>query len=105
MPTAFAGSWSGQVRQPPTDVYRVRVTLTAGADSGTIRYSTVDFRCSGALDVTTVTATKVTLNQGSIQGQPKCEPGAVTITLSGTRKIRFRFTSSGLVARGTLDRS
>ncbi len=104
-PTAFAGSWSGQVRQPPVDTYSVRVTLTAGTSSGTVSYSGADFSCSGALDVLTASTTELTLNQGSIAGQPKCETGQVTITLTGTGSIRFRFTSSGPVASGTLNRS
>jgi hypothetical protein len=102
-PAAFAGSWSGQVRQQPADTYNVRVTFTAGARSGTVRYVGTGFSCSGALDLVSATATELTLNQGIIHG--KCLNGQVTITRAGTGAIGFRFTSSGPVAAsGTLNR-
>jgi hypothetical protein len=101
-PAAFAGSWAGQVRQQPVDTYDVRVTFTAGARSGTVRYVGTGFSCSGALDLVSATATELTLNQGIIHG--KCLNGQVTITRAGTGAIGFRFTSSGPVASGTLNR-
>ena len=101
-PAAFAGSWSGRVKQLPTDTYNVRVTLTAGKSSGSIRYSGVGFSCSGMLDLVNETATELTLNQGITHG--KCDNGQVTITQAGTDAIGFRFTSSGPTASGTLDR-
>jgi eukaryotic-like serine/threonine-protein kinase len=104
-PAAFAGSWSGQVRQPPTDTYSVSVTLKAGATSGTVSYSGTDFSCSGALDLTAATTTRLTLSQGILQGQSKCENGQVTIALTGTDTVWFRFRSTGPIASGTLDRS
>src|SRR5262249_15780948 len=54
-PAAFTGSWSGLVRQPPTDKYNVRVTLKAGQTHGTVRYSGTDFSCSGVLQLVSVT--------------------------------------------------
>ena len=101
-PAAFAGTWSGQVKQQPTDTYNVRVTLKADAKTGSIRYTGVGFSCSGLLALVNVTATELTMNQGITQG--KCENGQVTITQAGTDAIGFRFTSSGPVAAGTLDR-
>jgi hypothetical protein len=104
-PADFAGSWSGQVRQPPTDTYSVRMTLTSGSSSGTISYSGAAFSCSGTLNVLAAETAKLTLNQGSIPGQTKCATGQVTITVSGTNSVYFRFISSGPVASGTLNRS
>ncbi|HEY2075138.1 MAG TPA: hypothetical protein VGH53_02275 [Streptosporangiaceae bacterium] len=101
-PAAFAGSWSGQVRQQSADNYSVRLTFTAGARSGTIRYVGTGFSCSGALALVSATDTELTLNQGIIHG--KCLNGQVTITRAGTGAIGFRFTSSGPVASGTLNR-
>ncbi|HUB40099.1 MAG TPA: hypothetical protein VMA72_14710 [Streptosporangiaceae bacterium] len=101
-PAAFAGSWSGQVRQQPADTYTVRVTLKANARAGTIRYAGTGFSCSGALDLVSATTTELTLNQGITQG--KCLNGQVTITRAGTDSIGFRFTSSGPIAAGTLNR-
>jgi hypothetical protein len=101
-PATFAGSWSGQVRQQPADTYTVRVTLRAGTKAGTIRYAGTGFSCSGALDLVTATATELTMNQGITQG--KCLNGQVTITRAGAGAIGFRFTSSGPVASGTLNR-
>lgn len=105
MPAAFAGSWSGLVRQPPTDTYRVRVTLTAGTSAGTVSYTGAGFSCSGTLAVLTAAPARLTLSQGIIQGQSNCENGTVTITRTGTNTIRFRFGSSGPTAAGTLRRS
>jgi hypothetical protein len=104
-PAAFAGSWSGQVKQPPTDTYNVSVVLKAGATSGTISYSGTDFSCSGALNLTTATTKRLALSQGILEGQSKCENGQVTIALTGTDTVWFRFRSAGPVASGTLTRS
>lgn len=103
-PAAFAGSWTGVVRQPPSDTYHVSVGFTSGATSGTISYSGTSFRCSGELNLVTATPTVLTLSQGIIHGQSKCENGQVTITLTSTHTIRFRFRSSGPGASGTLNR-
>lgn len=104
-PTDFAGSWSGLVTQPPTDAYNVSVTLKAGKASGTVSYTGTAFRCSGTLQVITAAPAKLTLSQGILQGQSKCEDGTVVITRTGTNTIRFRFGSTGLVASGALHRS
>jgi eukaryotic-like serine/threonine-protein kinase len=103
-PAAFAGSWSGRVRQPPNDTYHVGVGLTSGGTSGTISYSGTSFSCSGALNVTSATSTVLTLSQVIIHGRSQCENGQVTITLARTNVIRFSFRSSGPVASGTLSR-
>jgi hypothetical protein len=105
-PTVFDGAWSGIVTQPPTDTYRVSVTFTAGKAAGTISYTSTDFSCSGALTLTKTTTrpSMLTLSQGIIQGQSKCENGTVTITLSATNKIWFSFHSNGPIASGTLVR-
>ena len=103
-PAAFAGSWSGRVRQPPTDTYHVSIGLTGGATSGTISYSGTSFSCSGALNVTNATPTVLTLSQVIIHGRSQCENGHVTITLTGTNAIRFSFHSGGPMASGTLSR-
>jgi hypothetical protein len=102
-PVDFAGSWSGQVKQPPTDTYNVRVTLRAGAASGTVSYTGSDFRCSGTLQVLTASAQKLTFSQGITAGQ--CENGTVTFTRTGSSSVWFRFRSSGPIASGTLDRT
>jgi eukaryotic-like serine/threonine-protein kinase len=104
-PAAFAGSWTGLVRQPPADTYHVSVGFTAGATSGTISYSGTDFSCSGALSLVTATPTRLTLSQGIVRGQSKCANGHVAITLTGPNTIHFSFRSSGPVASGTLGRS
>jgi serine/threonine protein kinase len=104
-PAAFTGSWTGQVRQPPTDTYNVSVSFAAGAASGTISYSGTDFSCSGALNLTAATPTRLTLSQGIIQGQSNCENGQVTITLMSAGSIYFSFHSDGPIAAGTLSRT
>jgi hypothetical protein len=105
-PTVFDGAWSGIVTQPPTDTYRVSVRFAAGTTAGTISYTGTDFSCSGALTPTKITTrpSMLTLSQGIIQGQSKCENGTVTITLTATNKIWFSFHSNGPIASGTLVR-
>jgi len=100
-PVAFAGSWTGLVTQGTDTTYDVRVTLTAGANSGTIRYSGAAFSCSGDLDLVSATTAELTLNQGITHG--KCANGKVTLTQAATDAIGFRF-SGDPVATGTLDR-
>jgi hypothetical protein len=105
-PAAFAGSWTGRVRQASIDTYHVTVDFTSGATSGTISYSGASFSCSGALNLTTATSTVLTLSQGIIHGQSKCENGSVTITLTSTNTVRFNFRKDGGPgASGTLNRS
>jgi eukaryotic-like serine/threonine-protein kinase len=103
-PAAFAGAWSGVVRQPPTDTYYVNVTLSTGTATGTVSYAGAGFSCSGALTLTQVNSRQLTLDQGIIQGQSNCENGQVTVTLTRPGKIMFSFRSSGPVAAGTLIR-
>jgi len=100
-PVAFAGSWSGPVTQGTDTTYNVRVALTAGANSGTIRYSGADFSCSGDLELVSETTAELTLNQGITQG--KCANGKVTLTQAAKDAIGFRF-SGNPVATGTLNR-
>jgi len=102
IPHAFAGSWTGVVRQLPVGTYHVTVGLASRATSGTISY-TGSATCSGALNVVTATQTVLTLNQAITKG--KCENGQVTITLTRTNTIQFSFQSgAGPVASGTLSR-
>jgi hypothetical protein len=105
-PAAFVGSWVGLVRQSDIDTYHVSIGFTSGATSGTISYSATSFTCSGALNLVTATPTVLTLSQGIIHGQSKCENGSVTITLTSTDSVRFNFRNDGgPVAQGTLSRS
>ncbi|HKD88347.1 MAG TPA: hypothetical protein VKB62_07445 [Streptosporangiaceae bacterium] len=104
-PAAFAGSWSGQVRQPPTDTYNVTVSLTAGTRSGKINYLGTGFSCSGELELSSATATELTLIQGITHG--KCSNGTVTITRAEKNAVGFRFITSssrGPAAAGNLNR-
>jgi hypothetical protein len=96
--------WTGKVRQLPMNTYHVSVRLTSGASSGTISYSATSFNCSGALNLVTATRTVLTMTQGIIQGQSKCENGPVTIKLTSANTIYFSFRSSP-TASGTLTRS
>jgi hypothetical protein len=104
IPAAFAGTWSGQVTQPPTDTYNVTVTFAAGQQAGTISYTGADFTCSGDLNLTAVSGTKMTMSQGIIVGQKTCGNGTVSITMSGPTSVFFDFQSNA-VASGTLTRT
>ena len=74
-PAAFAGSWFGQVKQPPTDTYNVSVTLVSGAAAGTVSYSGTDFSCSGVLNLTQTSSRKLMMSQAS----SKVSPAAITV--------------------------
>jgi eukaryotic-like serine/threonine-protein kinase len=102
-PAAFAGFWSGQVKQPKTDAYNVSVTLARGANSGTVSYSGADFSCSGAVSLTQTTRRRLRMSQRISHGS--CADGHVTIWLTSSDTIWFSFTSNGPTARGTLTRS
>jgi len=101
-PAAFAGSWAGLVRQPPTDTYDVTVTLATGTTSGTVSYSGTNFSCSGTLTLTAATASELSLSQGIVHGQSDCENGRVTIRLSSAGSVWFSFRSDGPTAAGRL---
>jgi hypothetical protein len=103
-PAAFDGSWSGLVRQPPSDTYHVGVTLAAGMTAGTIRYSGPGFTCSGVLTLTRASSRELTMRQG-ITGRSSCEDGEVTIKLAAPNKITISFRSTGPIASGSLARS
>jgi len=104
IPAAFAGSWSGQVRQPPTDTYAVIVTLSTAASAGTVSYSATGLRCSGALRLTQTAPRQLIMSQHILKGS--CENGHVTITLAKSGSILFNFHSNGtVVASGRLRRA
>jgi serine/threonine protein kinase len=100
-PTAFGGTWSGQVTQAAVS-YSVTVTLASGQSSGTIAYTGADFNCSGNLSLTSATATTMTMSQGIVVGQKTCSDGTVTVSLSGADAIVFDFQDN--TATGTLTR-
>ena len=103
IPHAFAGTWSGVVRQPPTDTYHVTVSLKAGAAQGMVTYSGIGFGCSGILSLRRATAAKLTMGQTVTTGT--CENGNVTMSAGGADVISFSFRSAGPVASGKLTRS
>ncbi len=103
IPPAFAGTWSGVVRQPPTDTYHVTVSFKAGAAQGMVTYSGIGFGCSGILSLRHATTTKLIMGQTVTTGT--CENGNVTISAAGAGIVSFSFRSAGPVASGKLTRS
>ncbi len=103
IPPAFSGTWSGVVRQPPTDTYHVSVGLKAGSAQGTVSYSGIAFGCSGNLSLLHAAATKLTMSQTITTGG--CVNGNVTISLTGADAVLFSFRSAGPIASGKLTRS
>lgn len=102
-PAAFAGSWKGRATQPPDDTYTVSISLTADTTGGSISYSGTA-TCSGALALTQASPSKLVMTQSISSGG--CGGGSVTITLTGSRTVRFSFTNASKVtATGTLTRS
>ena len=103
IPHVFAGTWSGLVRQPPSDTYHVTVSLKAGAAQGMVTYSGVGFGCSGILSLRHATTTKLIMGQTVTTGA--CENGTVTMSAGGAGIVSFSFRSAGPVASGKLTRS
>jgi eukaryotic-like serine/threonine-protein kinase len=103
IPAVFNGTWSGEVSQPPSDTYNVTVTLAAGGSSGMISYTGAGADCSGDLTPTSVSATRMVMKVGIIQGQKSCGNGTVTITVSGTNAVTFEGGSQAAAASGTLN--
>jgi hypothetical protein len=101
-PAAFAGSWSGRVKQPPADTYKVTVALAEGQAAGTISYSAKGLYCTGALSLTRATSRKLSMRQDITKGS--CKDGRVTISLMGSDRITFNFHGNRIVAFGTLRR-
>jgi hypothetical protein len=104
VPGALAGTWLGQARQTnPSDVFRVRVTLTAGGHTGTISYSGATFSCSGDLSMVAFADGTLTMDQGIVTGQTTCANGTVTLRQGSFGTLIFTFQGrSGPAARGTL---
>jgi hypothetical protein len=102
-PAVFAGTWRGQLRQLPNDVYSVTVLLAGGGTGGSVSYSGTDVSCSGSLTLTRATSSKLVMSQAITKGG--CDDGTVTITLSAATSIRFSFSSTGPQASGTLTKS
>jgi hypothetical protein len=107
VPTAFAGSWSGQARQlNPADVFDVKVSLSAGASAGSVTYSSSSFSCAGELSLQSSARSVLTLSQGIIQGQHTCANGTVTLSASASGTLSFSFRGkTGPAASGKLTRS
>jgi hypothetical protein len=106
VPAAFAGSWSGQVRQvDPSDVFDVRLSLPAGSAQGTIRYTSAGFSCTDGLSLESSRNTAITLSQTMLTGQHPCANGVVTLTKGNGGVLNFGFHGkSGPAASGTLSK-
>jgi hypothetical protein len=107
VPSAFAGTWSGQARQlNPADVFDVRVSLAAGSGAGRVSYSSATFTCAGQLSLQDSTHSRLTLSQGIIHGQHTCANGTVTLSAGAEGTLVFSFRGkTGPAASGTLTRS
>ena len=102
MPASLAGTWSGRARQKG-DTYTVRVKVTQGATSGTIRYTGTSFTCGGVLSLLSSSGGALTLHQVITEGVHICANGTVTLSPGGSGAVEFKFTgASGQSATGTL---
>jgi serine/threonine protein kinase len=104
VPAAFAGSWSGQVRQvDPSDVFDVKLSLPAGSGAGTIRYTSAGFSCTDGLSLESSGSAAITLSQTMLTGEHPCANGVVTLSKSAGGVLSFGFHGkSGPAASGTL---
>ncbi len=105
VPTALAGTWSGQVSQTsPADVFQAKVILTAGASRGSVHYSVGSVSCTGRLVPVSDSSGTLALHQAIVQGP--CEGGVVTLSPGPGNTVRFTFKGKeGPMATGILTRS
>jgi len=106
VPASLAGSWSGQVRQDSssgTFSVTVDVSLTSGANGGSVRYSG-PFTCSDDLSLVSDIFGTLTMNQGIVKGP--CQAGVVTLTPGSGSTLQFSFKGKGApAATGTLTKA
>jgi hypothetical protein len=101
VPGSLAGNWSGSVHQDkPALTVTVRVSLSAGATSGTVSYP--GLHCSGVLPVAAVANDLLTVDQVIRIGQHNCENGVIKLLLKQDGTLSFTFLNKGPV--GTLTR-
>jgi len=102
VPAALAGTWSGQVSQSaPADVFTVKVSLAAGASTGTVQYSGPSLSCTGNLAVVSGSPGSLKLNQAITHGP--CAGGTVMLTTGPHGTAGFSFEGKqGPAATGTL---
>jgi hypothetical protein len=81
IPSAYAGTWSGIGYQRQGSVWRVTITLTAGAGTGRVRYSNP---CTGRLELEDVTPRQIEFTEKIRTGTRECiVQGIVTLTRKG----------------------
>lgn len=102
VPSALAGSWSGQVTQnEPADVFTVGVNLTTGASAGTVHYSGTSLSCAGNLTVLAASPGSLRLSQVITHGP--CAGGTILLTVDPGGRVGFSFRGKqGPAANGTL---
>lgn len=102
VPSALAGSWSGQVTQnQPADVFTVGVNLTTGGSAGTVHYSGPSLSCAGNLTVLAASPGSLKLNQVITHGP--CAGGTILLTIVPGGRVGFNFRGKqGPAANGTL---
>lgn len=94
IPGAFAGNWSGIVRQTdPVLAVPVHISLAAGSATGKVAYPTLG--CSGTLTVTSTAHGQLTLHQAISTGRRKCANGVITLTPEQGGDVAFTFLRPG----------
>ncbi|MEW2358243.1 hypothetical protein [Spirillospora sp. NPDC029432] len=93
-PAAFAGSWSGQVRQNDGKEFPVELTLPEGARQGRVGYP--EHGCSGVVTlIGKPGGTSLTLNERITSGAAACvDTGTTTLTREPAGTLHFSYTGS-----------
>ncbi len=104
VPASLAGTWSGVVHQTnPVLSVTVRLSLPAGAATGTIAYPALG--CSGNVAIAAIATGRLTLDQTIGAGRKTCTNGVITLALRPDGSMAFTFLrSQGSSPQGTLTR-
>ncbi|MFG1999444.1 serine/threonine-protein kinase [Spirillospora sp. NPDC048911] len=103
---AFAGNWSGNLRQSDGKVLAAQLSLPQGTGNGQVTYT--NERCSGVLALSGATESVLTLRETITQGAQHCidtgtvtltrQPGGLFYSYTGTEKGQT-YTLTGPLAR------
>jgi hypothetical protein len=91
-PSAFAGTWSGALRQSDGTTWPMEVTVAAGQATATVRYTTLG--CSGTWTLSQIVGGIATVRENISSG--RCTPsGTLTLSLSGAKLDLSYFPDDG----------
>lgn len=105
IPSAFSGTWTGNVHQRSALGlnFPAQITLRGGSQDGTVNYSSLG--CSGPLTPVSASNQTLVLQQGVVSGQQTCGQGTITLTRGPDGTLGYSFApqvAGGPSTTGTL---